>query len=78
MSIKWIITGTKAEYQTNSGSLKDTPYLALTGELWGAFCKYLWENWPRYNGTAIILLHGAGWWKKGGSQSSQFPTSTAV
>ena len=25
----------------------------LTGELWGVFCEYLWENWPRYNGTAL-------------------------
>ena len=32
---------------------KDTPYLALTGEIWGVFCGYLWENWPRYNGTAL-------------------------
>ena len=32
---------------------KNTAYLTLTGELWGVFCKYLWENWPRYNGTAL-------------------------
>ena len=31
----------------------NTPYLALTGELWGVFCEYLWENLPRYNGTAL-------------------------
>ena len=35
---------------------KDTPYLALTGELWGVFCEYLRENWPRYNGTALYLV----------------------
>ena len=23
------------------------------GELWGVFCGYLWENWPRYNGTTL-------------------------
>ena len=23
----------------------------LTGKLWAVFCEYLWENWPRYNGT---------------------------
>ena len=23
------------------------------GALWGVFCEYLWENWPRYNGTAL-------------------------
>ena len=35
---------------------KDPPsYLALTGELWGVFCEYLVENWPRYNGTALYL-----------------------
>ena len=27
-----------------------------TDELWGAFCKYLWENWPRYNGTALYKI----------------------
>ena len=32
---------------------KDTPYLALTGELWCVFCKYLWENWLLYNDTAL-------------------------
>ena len=32
---------------------KDTPYLTLTGELWDVFCEYFWENWPRYNGTAL-------------------------
>ena len=34
---------------------KDTPYLALTGELRGIFCEYMWENWPRYNGTALYI-----------------------
>ena len=31
----------------------DTPYLALTGELWSVCCKDIGENWPRYNGTAL-------------------------
>ena len=31
---------------------KNTTYLALTGELWGV-CEYLWENYPRCNGTAL-------------------------
>ena len=26
------------------------------GELWDVFCEYLWENWPRYNGTALYVL----------------------
>ena len=30
------------------------PHLALAGELWGVFGEYLWENLPRYNGTALI------------------------
>ena len=36
---------------------KRHPYLALTGELWGVFCEYLWENWPRYNGTALYCTN---------------------
>ena len=50
-----MITGTEAEYQSGAGSTKDTPYLALTGDLWGVFCEYLWKNWPRYNGTALYV-----------------------
>ena len=53
-----VITGTKAEYQSDAGSTKDTPYLALTGELWGVLCKHLWENWSCYNGTAPYVLLG--------------------
>ena len=33
--------------------IKDTLYFALTGELWGVFCKDLGENWPHYNSTAL-------------------------
>ena len=45
---------------------KGTPYLALTGELWGVFCKYLWEKWPRYNGTALHLsFHGSVFYRYG-------------
>ena len=51
-----MIAGTEAEYQSDAGSTKYTPYLALMGELWGVFCEYLWENWPRYNGTALYQL----------------------
>ena len=43
-----MIVGIEAEYQSDAESTKDTPYLALTGELWGVFCEYLWENWPHY------------------------------
>ena len=56
-NISWSITGTGAEYQSDAGSTKDTPYLALTGELWGVFCENLWENWSRYNDTAPYCAH---------------------
>ena len=32
-----MIAGTQKEYQSDAGFTKDTPYLALTGELWGVF-----------------------------------------
>ena len=50
-----IITGTEIEYQSDTGSTKDTLYLTLTGELWGVFCEYLSENWSRYNGTTLYM-----------------------
>ena len=59
--------GTEAEYQSDAGPTKDTPYLALTGELWDVFCEYLWETWPRYNGATLykelplILIANGGW-----------------
>ena len=34
---------------------KDTPYLALMGELWGAYCENFQENWPRYNSTVLYI-----------------------
>ena len=37
-----MITGTEAEYQSDAGYTKDTPYLAITGKLWGEICDYLW------------------------------------
>ena len=46
-----------AEYQSDAGSTKCTPYLTLTGELWGVFCEYLWENW--LHRTIDIFLSGA-------------------
>ena len=48
-----MIAETQTEHQSDAGSTKDTPYLALTGELWGVFSEYFLENWPRYNGTAL-------------------------
>ena len=32
-----MIVGTEAEYQSDAGFTKDTPYLALACELWGVF-----------------------------------------
>ena len=48
-------TGTQAEYQSDSGSTKDTPYLALTGELWGVFWEHFLENLLCHNGTALYF-----------------------
>ena len=47
------MAGIESDYQSDSGFPNDTPYLALAGELWDVFCEYLWENWPRYSGTAL-------------------------
>ena len=33
----------------------DTPYLALTRELWGIFGEDFEEKWLRYNGTALYM-----------------------
>ena len=37
---------------------KDTPYLALSGELWSVFYEYFNRNWSCYKG---FLLYQA-WW----------------
>ena len=39
---------------------KDTPYLALSGELWSVFYEYFNRNWPCYKG---FLLYN-GWYNK--------------
>ena len=46
---------TAAESESDIRITTDTPYLALTGELWGVCCEDLGENWPRYNGTALYV-----------------------
>ena len=33
----------------------DTPYLALTGELWDVYFEYLGENQSPYSGTALYI-----------------------
>ena len=45
----------RAERKTDFKITTHTPYLALTGELWGVYRDDLGENWPRYNGTALYL-----------------------
>ena len=32
---------------------KRHPIPCPNGRAMGRFCEYLWENWPRYNGTAL-------------------------
>ena len=51
--IAYIAVMTEAEYTKEFENTKDTPYLTLTGERWGVFCKYFSENWQRYNGMAL-------------------------
>ena len=35
---------------------KDTPYLALSGELWSVFYEYFNRNWPCYKGFLLYVL----------------------
>ena len=46
---------TEGGYTSEFWPTKDTPYLALAGELWGVFCEDFAENWPRYNDTAMYI-----------------------
>ena len=43
---------------------KDTPYLALSGELWSVFCEYFNRNWPCYKGFLLYIYSAAGWFRK--------------
>ena len=55
-----IINGTAMtapERKSNLKLTKETPYLALTGELWAVYYEDFDENWPRYNGTALYNVH---------------------
>ena len=36
---------------------KDTPYLALSGELWSVFYEYFNRNWPCYKGFLLYIFH---------------------
>ena len=44
---------TAAEHQSDFELTTDTPYLTLTGELWGVTCEDLGENWLCYNSTTL-------------------------
>ena len=46
---------TAAKHKSDFKLTTDTPYLALTGKLWGVCGEEFWENWLRYNGTALYI-----------------------
>ena len=41
---------------------KDTPYLALSGELWSVFYEYFNKNWPCYKGFLLYSLQIIRWY----------------
>ena len=45
---------------------KDTPYLALSGELWSVFYEYFNRNWSCYKGFPLyiygIIKYKLEWW----------------
>ena len=47
---------TAAESDSDFRITTDTPYLTLTGELWGVFCEDFGENWLLYNGTTALYI----------------------
>ena len=51
--MEYITAVTEAEYKSEFELTKCIPYLALTGELWGVFCKDFEENWLYYNGITL-------------------------
>ena len=48
---------TAAELKSNFKLTTVTPYLTLTGEIWGVYYEDLRENWLQYNGTALYSTH---------------------
>ena len=42
-----------AEHESDLELITDDPYLALTGELWGAYSEDFGENWHRYIGIVV-------------------------
>ena len=46
-------TMTVAEHKSDFKLKKDTPYMALMGEMWGVCYEDFGENWSCFNGTAL-------------------------
>ena len=53
--IKYTTTSTGVGYGSGFELTKDTPYLALTGELWDVFCEYFDEKRSCYKGVLLYL-----------------------
>ena len=49
--IAYVTAVTEAEYKPT----KDTPYVALTWEVWGVIYEDFQENWPRFNSFCCML-----------------------
>ena len=66
---------TVAESESDIRIIKDTPYRALTGELWDVYCENLGENWPR-----IMVPHciSTNRYKGLGREVSQFPLTATL
>ena len=54
---------TVAESESDFKITTDTPYLTLTGELWGVCCEDLGENWQRYRHHETYRFSDIGWLK---------------
>ena len=55
--IAYITAVIQAEYKSEFETTKDSPYLTLTGQLWGVFCEDFQEYWLRHNGTVLYYQH---------------------
>ena len=58
--VQFIMTAT--EHKSDIKLTADTPYLTLTGELWGVCHENFEENWPHYNGTALYYVKSVKKW----------------
>ena len=52
---------TNVGYRSDFELTKDTPYLALTVELWSVFCEYFGEKLPCYEGSLLYLIYVPHW-----------------